>query len=184
MAALSWYFEAPDGRRFNWNKEPTYTCPHEGIRYEVHDFGTGKVTITDARPADEAVGITFSRYISEETKQAAAALGVDPLKLAKMITAGHRSTYGRERVDGKLTEKCRACGAKMERLGFRCWIDRPVSADEATEGEQASKAIAGRLGFADPRRTVQTFYAETKREADRWARDELATAHAVAAEEG
>lgn len=166
----SWYFEAPDGRRFNWNKAPTYICPNaDPIRVEVD--------------GDERIEtITLDRAVAIDA--AARGLMMDPLKLARLIKRSHRSfSYQRERVNGKLTDRCECCGAKMDRLGFRCWVDRPKTEDELTSEDRTSSRVAERLGFDPGRRVVvHSFYADTKREADAWARDELRTAKAVAAE--
>jgi hypothetical protein len=130
--------------------------------------------VTFERDAEGAVTRTIPTTAVEA---AAAALGADAVQLGKLIrSAHHRFGAGRLRVDGKLTDRCGACGARMERLGFRCWVDAP---HEATDSRTR---IADRLGFEPPRDHVRTFYVDTKREAAAWARDEQRTAKAVAAE--
>lgn len=181
MAGGTWYMEAPDGRRFNWSKAPSFECPMALVRYDVIDIGTGEVKATVERRPEEAVGVTFRRHVSPELAAAAETLAVFPLKLAGALARLHRSPGGgeRERVDGKPTDRCAGCGHKMRRLGFHCWVDEPYPEGE----EDVSKRVAQRLGFGPPRKTTRSFYVDTKREAEAWARDELAAARAVAAEE-
>jgi hypothetical protein len=178
------YWDGPGGARYCFNIEPTFRCPHDGLRYDVVELGTGKVTVTELRPRDETVGITFSIHVTDEAKAAADLLGVDPLKLTRMLARSHNSNHGRERVNGKLTDRCKACGAKMERLGFRVWIERPKTEEELTAQDRTSSHVAERLGFSGERTvTVRSAYTDTKREAKQWCLDERATAQAVAEEE-
>ena len=72
---------------------------------------------------------------------------------------------GRLRVDGVLTDRCAVCGAKMNRKGFRGWIDAPVT-------DAPAKRIAGRLGLAEPRETQRVTWHPTKKDAEAWAKHE------------
>jgi len=88
---------------------------------------------------------------------AAAAIGADPILLAKLLCQRHQtSAGGRLRVDGVLTNRCAVCGAKMTRKGCRAWIDTP-SADVAAQ------RISGRLGFGAPKITTRTTWHPTRR---------------------
>ena len=91
------YWEAPDGRRFNYSVEPTFNCPN----------------------AAGTAGPAFA--------VAAEALGAEAEQLARIVSGAHCShRYGRVRdAGGKLTDRCTICGARMARQGFRCWIDAP-----------------------------------------------------------
>jgi hypothetical protein len=158
------YYEAPDGRRFCFITHPTFLCP----------------LATFERAEDE----NRSRVLTDAVVAAAGVLGCDPADLARIIEGSHaRAGTSRKRTaDGKLTADCGSCGARMERLGFRCFIEAPIPDGEETQGEQASRAIAGRLGFSAPMRTERSFYVDTKREAREWALDELRTAESIARE--
>lgn len=137
-----WYLgPAPDGRRFCYAKHATFLCP-------VSDMA-GDARVPDAEPANALV-------------VAAEALGVSVRYLSGRLHSGHR----RARVDGKLTDRCE-CGAKMNRLGFAYWTERPSTSDDA--GAQISRAMFGEA----TERVGATHYADTKREAQTWAREEL-----------
>jgi hypothetical protein len=97
---------------------------------------------------------------------AAYRLGLDARWLARRIAQG---THGRARVDGKLTDRCQ-CGAKMRRNGFACWAER----EDTSEG--VSQDLTRHLGSTPVVRVGPTRYMDTKREAEAWARDELAVA--------
>jgi hypothetical protein len=139
------YWEAPDGRHFNYDVEPTFHCPNA------------------AGIAGPAVAV------------AAEALGADAEPLARIIERAHGShRYGRVRdANGRLTDRCTICGARMERKGFRCWIDEPNTADES------GARIASRLGFEPPRQTIRVVWLDTKREAREWCYEEFQLAKSV-----
>ena len=160
MSSASWYLSGPDGLRVNWNKAPTFQCPNaDAVTYTAAEDG-GEGTWTLQRP---------------EIAAAAAALGADPVLLAKLLRQRHASiSAGRLRVDGRLTDRCAICGTKMTRKGFRAWIDQ--DSDDA-----ASQRVARRLGLDGPRTTVRTTWHPTKTEAQAWARHELKRARARAA---
>ena len=157
--SASWYVSGPDGLRFNWNKAPTFQCPNAGaVTYAAAADG-GEGTWTLQRP---------------EVAAAAAAIGADPVMLGKLLHQRHASfAAGRLRVDGRLTDRCAICGAKLTRKGFRAWIDNPAGGD-------ASQRVASRLGLDGPRTTVRTTWHPTKAQAEAWARHELKRARARA----
>lgn len=149
----SWYLPSADGtRRFSWNKEPTFECPNaDAVHYTAGERDGEDGTWTLAR---------------DEIATAAAALGADPVMLGRLLRQRHAShAAGRMRVNGRLTDRCAICGAKMTRKGFRAWIDEPSE-------DASSQRIAGRLGLEPPRRTIRTTWHPTKREAEAWARHE------------
>lgn len=92
-------------------------------------------------------------------------IGIDPAWLLRRMK---HSPY-RKRVNGRLTDRCETCGHKLERLGFWCSI--------RTHDHEQSVA-----GFAMANIEKQ-FYVDTKREAERWARDEVALTHKIKEEE-
>lgn len=148
----SWYVSGPSGLHFNWSKHPSFECPN-----------ADPVSYTAAERDGEGGTWALQR---DEVAAAAAAIGADPVMLGQLLRQRHASHgAGRLRVDGKLTDRCAICGAKMTRKGFRAWIDEPNS-------DPASQRIAGRIGFGAPRITVRTTWHPTKREAEAWARHE------------
>lgn len=156
-----WYMEGADGRHFCFAKEPTYTCPHAHF---------------ERTRVDEE---TVERIPTPAVKRAAEALGADPELLARGLERQHASfTYGRRRVNGKLTDQCAVCGARMQRKGFRCWIEREPTDDERND---MNSRVAGRLGFSNMR-TERSFYVDTKREAREWAAEEVKVTRAAMAE--
>lgn len=161
------YWSGPADTRYCFNVDPTFICPNaDPIRVE-----------------GEGVTITRDRCVAIDA--AAKALMMEPVKLARMMQRSHRSfTHSRERVDGKLTNRCACCGAKMDRLGFRVWIERPKTAEELTPEDRVGSRVAERLGF-DGQKTVivRSAYVDTKREAKQWCLDEKHTAEAIAAEQ-
>lgn len=58
--------------------------------------------------------------------------GYDGEKVAKLIAAAHGRTGSvRERdAAGKLTNRCRVCGAKVTLRGYRVWSERPFEDDD------------------------------------------------------
>ena len=154
MFGSSYWIVGPskDGRRWAWAKSPTFTCPVERSASEARREG--------ALP-------------SEELMASAAILGVDARWLA-MRLAG--ASHGRERdAQERLTDRCR-CGAKLRREGFACWVERLPTEDELEQtGAQISRALGGDGWRQDgPRR-----YMDTKREAEAWAREQLAVARSA-----
>lgn len=153
-----WYIDGKDGRHYCYAKEPTFLCPMgEPTEYVV--------------PAPEGSETEGAHVLKDATKAAVTAaaeqLGMDPVLLGMIVKRGHSHRHGRRRVDGRLTDQCVACGARMERKGFRVWIEALP-----TE-EDAQSRIADRLGFSGYRPVPgSSFYLDTKKEAAQWARDE------------
>lgn len=157
------YWDGPGGTRYCFNIEPTFVCPNADPTFVL--------------PSPKIVGLT------EPVRAAARILGMEPWKFEHILQRAHAS-HTRERVAGKLTDRCSVCGAKMDRLGFRVWIERPKSEEELTPEDRTSSNVAQRLGFSGERTVVlRSAYTETKREAKQWCLDERATAQAVAEEE-
>ena len=147
-----WYIEGADGRHYCYAKEPTFVCPMgEPVEYD--------------RPEGSEDSEPTARLTVEAIVPAASQLGMDPLRLAKLIrSAHHRAGAGRARVDGRLTDMCAACGHKLQRQGFRYWIEaKPLTTDSRTR-------IAQRLGFSEYQQVEGSWYATTKRDAQTWAR--------------
>lgn len=146
-----WYVgPAPDGRRFCWSKVPTFTCP-------VHEDAA------ELRRDEPPPGAGLQIHA------AAALLAVDARWLA-MRVAG--ASHGRRREpgeNGKLTSIC-MCGHRMERKGFAYWTEREAERDDV--GAQITRA----MGSTPVERLDATHYAETKREAEAWAREQLQVA--------
>lgn len=156
-----WYVDGKDGRHYCWSKQPTFVCPlADPVVYVKHEDGeSGHHELRD-----DAI----------EIQAGAALLKIDPVKFGRIMRSAHqRVSSVRERDDaGKLTDRCAACGHQLDRLGFRAWIEREPTAEEA---DTASNRINSRLFGAGPRwLTVESFYCETKKEAQAWARDEAA----------
>lgn len=143
------YWEARDGWHFNYSTEPTHRCPAVPER-----DGDGRWVVTPAIvQAAELLG------------------GLDPYALARRIGSashGHRKRDD----DGKLITpaRCEACGARLELVGYRAHVERPVAPDEDATGER----ITRRLGW-QPMRTVKSVMLDTRREAKAWAYDEYRT---------
>lgn len=155
MTGGYWYVSDGD-THFNWSKTPTFECPFS------------------VTPSDELL-IAIA--------DASLALGMDTLKLAKMIDQPHRHGSRREKVNDKYTDKCAHCGAKMKRLGFRAWITEPVPEEEWTAHTKTNVRIADRLGFGaagGTTRVVRATWHKTKREAEAWCRHECKRSVAAA----
>lgn len=157
------YYEGTDGRHYCYAKTPTFTCP---MAEPV------EVRPTVIEPREGERDITHEHHLTAEHAEAitaaAAALGMDALKLGMALRSHHqRRGAQRERVNGKLTDTCAACGHRMEREGFRVWVE------ELPLGEDAQSRIADRLGFSSWRTVPgSSRYLDTKKEAQGWARDE------------
>lgn len=90
----------------------------------------------------------------------------------------------RARVNDRLTDRCESCGHKLDRLGFRCWIEEPYTREDLRDSSvrvtvQLNKTLSGNTPF----KTVKSFHLDTKREAQRWAREEVALTKAIKEEE-
>ena len=148
----SWYMEA-GARQWHWNKEPTFVCPNA----EVASMGEGRAIVRR----------------ETQVTQAATALAADPLKLAVLLSERHRSGgVVREKTNGRYTGRCRICGAKLIRRGFRGWVDDEIPKSKMTAEELRSARFAAQFGTAPPRRSVgEGRYFDTKQQAEQWARD-------------
>src|SRR3954469_14874346 len=101
----TWYI-ADDDTHFNWNKEPTFECPN--ARFELREESESEPHYVDRLIA------------TPEIEQAAPLLGLTAQQLVILLHRAHaRSSYGRKRIDGRLTNECACCGRTMKRLGFR-----------------------------------------------------------------
>lgn len=137
------YFAGKAGARYCYAAHPTYRCP-------------------------------LAEPDVDELAPVAPSLGADPERFAKLLQAAHRRGGElRARVDGKLTEDCSVCGHRLERLGFRAWIDAPIPPARQTEAQRRNAAFARTFG-GDPvqRETLRATWHATKREAIAWARHE------------
>lgn len=159
----AWYIAAGD-THFNWAKAPTFECPNAA---------------TDGRPIgamlaeDAAITPLVAR-----ARLAADALGVDAAKVIGMLRRMHSGGTRRAEIDGKLTDRCAHCGAKMKRKGFRAWIDEPGSWDGYSG---ATRSLNQMIGNSEPpRKTIRTTWHKTKKEAEAWARHECRRAKAAA----
>lgn len=143
------YWTGPDDRHYAYNVDASYDCP---------------VAKLIAFPSDADV-------LPQRLTDAAGALKMDPRRLAVML---RKSSCGaRDRDGAKLTERCVAHGVKMNRRGYRAFVDEPVP--EAEWGRdphmRSQVAINRRLSDPDyvPRRVVEQAWLRTKREARLWA---------------
>jgi hypothetical protein len=160
-----WVYTASDGRRYCWNKEPTFSCPLVDPLADRPD--------PDGDPVSP-----FGRGIDE----AAAALSVAPADLAGVLRRAHRSTSGkgtrRRRVGGRLTDLCDVCGRRMKRLGFRAWIEVPDTSERT--GTQITRMMFGAAYW--PVRDSSRYF-DTKKEAQSWALDEKRLHDAILADQ-
>lgn len=91
--------------------------------------------------------------------------GIDGRHLSDLVKHAHRrSSAGRARVDGRLTEDCSVCGVNMNRLGFRAWETAPRDVDDSRS------RVASRLGFSDDEVVGEPKWCRTKKQAEEWAR--------------
>lgn len=150
------YYAGADGAQFCYAAQPTYRCPL-------------------AEPSEEGAGRPNE---SSQLVAAADALTVDPGKLAGVLKRAHASyRAGRERTEeGRLTDTCRVCGARMERVGFAAWHQAP-------DPVEYRQQIAKRLGYVAATRQVgRRRYFDRKREAMEWAHEEAKISRAAAQE--
>lgn len=156
MRAGYWYVSGADGLHCCWAKSPSYSCP----------FANG---IDDP----EIVPVT-SRLLP-----AIAETGMSVERVSRAVKRVHSSSNLRARVDGKLTEHCAACGAKLTRHGFAAWLERELPDDaELTPSQRISEGI---FGTAPTERVGEQRYFRTKRKAEEWARKQAAKSRAAAA---
>jgi hypothetical protein len=179
-----------DGVRFCFTITPHLECPMSVTTYEVLDVSTGERTITKRRP-EEKVGWTFTRHVTAEQEEAARLLGVDAKAMVTLIENGHRNAWHsqdgiRRRVEGKLTDRCRACGAKLINHGYSAFVERDFDpeVDEDPEGtRKASRAISDRLGFQPPAVRLKGVNGLKRTEARKWAYEQYTQAKTAREEE-
>lgn len=141
------YFRGPGGRRFCWDVHPRFRC-----RLADGDLSTAP----ELGAAAKAAGVT----------------------LGWVLEKAHNSRESRGRdADGRLTNRCFYCDAKMERLGFACWVEEPD--DPASSRSQTRE----RFGLSPFRAVGERIHLPTKREARAWALEQAQIAEAIAAEE-
>ena len=147
----SWYIEVGK-RRWHWNKDPTFRCPNAEAWTSVDGIVRRERQITAA----------------------AAELGADPALLAAILTHRHRSGGGiREKVDGRYTGRCRHCGARLIRVGYRAWVDDAIPKAKMTPEERRRASQSVMFGGGPPRRAVgEGRYFDTKKQAQQWAHTE------------
>jgi hypothetical protein len=182
-----------DGVRFCFTITPSFECPMTVTAYEVWDPVTDKTTVTTRRPPkeDEALGITFKRHVTEAQIEAARLLGVDAKALVTLIENSHRGAWHsqdgiRRRVEGKLTDLCRTCGAKLINHGYSAFVERDFDpeVDEDPEGtRKASRAISDRLGFQPPAVRLKGVNGLKRTEARKWAYEQYTQAKTAREEE-
>lgn len=176
-----WHFkDDPEGRRFCFTTEPLYTCPRsDKITYEVKDLSTGEVTLTTRRP-EEKVGWTFTRHVSDVEAEAARLLGVDGKKLLTVIQNAHRHASGadglRQRVDGKLTDRCKVCGSKLTNHGYSAYVERDMTEEERLERGQPNMSS---FGFSNPSMRLKGVNGLKRSEAREWAYEQYVMAKAA-----
>ena len=111
----------------------------------------------------------YSEQAPSKLSDAAVALGLS--NLDELFKRAHQrgSIRKRDPKTNRLTNRCQACGAKLVRRGFAYWVERPPTAKDSGE-QQVSARISNRLGGTGLVRE-ETHYADTKREAETWARE-------------
>lgn len=140
MTGGYWYVEGGNGERFAWAKTPTYSCP-----FRAGPPGWFGSVLAESEDADELPTIDA---------------------IERMFRRAH-GTYqsGSPRArdgNGRLTDRCSACGAKLTRHGFAAWAER----------DRGSTGISERLGIALVDRIGENRYFRTKKRAEAWARRE------------
>lgn len=180
MSVRYWSIKGdPEGRHFCFTTEPFFECPNSRITYEVQNLATGEKTLTTRRP-EERVGWTFTRHVSDEAAQAAQLLGVEPKKLLAILGNAHRHRAAeRARVNGKLTNRCATCGAKMIDHGYSAYVERPKREDEYHEGDRTNAALAERMGFQPPMLRLVGTTGLKRSEARQWAYEQYELAQAA-----
>jgi hypothetical protein len=145
MFGSYWYIEGADGRHYCYSKEASYRCP----------IGAG------GEPPKDGSGLTAAERESR-IQRAAVVVGVSKeFLMRKLGHSGHRA-----RVDGRLTEHCEACGHRLERLGFRYWIESDKPQEGLSETTRRLNRAMGGSGFT---MVEGPWYADTKKDAQAWA---------------
>lgn len=160
--SVSRYIPGANGHRYHWATTPTFECPNaDPVVYTAAADGDGE-------------GEWMLRPATANTITAAAvALGADALLLARVLRSRHQAQgVQRQRIDGKLTDRCSVCGTRMHRKGFRAWITAPST-------DAAQKRIASRLAMTAPRETLRVTWHDTQKVARGWAEHEHGRAAAT-----
>jgi hypothetical protein len=115
-----------------------------------------------------ATSPTFVCGYTDGFEAAAGIMAVDGIsgeRLSEIVANAHaRTLHSSLRLrdaDGKLTDECRVCGAKLIRKGFAAWEQR--------EREEQT-GIAMRLGIEQFDKVGEKRYFRTKKQAWAWAR--------------
>lgn len=181
MSYRYWHIKGdPEEREFCYTTTPLYVCRFASVRYEVTDMASGEKTIVE-RPPEERVGITFRHAPSDDVVAAAAHMGMDPSKLAHLIRKGHFHAE-RARVDGKLTDRCSACGRRMENKGCSAYVQRPRREDEDDSTSRVNRRLSEAMGFGGPMVRLKGVTGLPRKDAKQWAYDEYLIAKAALAE--
>lgn len=142
----------PEGRRFCYGTEPLFVCPFGRFERERVD---GEVTRRLPGKA-EAYVVAISGV-----------MGTTAEDVMRLLERGHSGVgHHRRRVDGKLTDRCDGCGAKMIDHGFTAWVER-----DRTDDSAASR-VAERMGMRGPSERLKVQPNLKRREARQWAYDE------------
>ena len=157
------YWDGPEGRRYCFTTEPLMECPN--VPEPQREAGSGYV-------------------VTAVAKAVAAALSTTEQDACRVLRRAHSGSRGhRRRVDGKLTDRCDSCGAKMRNRGYFAYVEEPVPEEELTSLQRTSAALNARLsGNATQYRRIRDVQVDTRREAKAWAWDELKADKAIEAE--
>lgn len=158
MSTRYWEIEGdPEERRFCFTTKASFTCPHAYFEREREADASGAIIVVRRTP-------------TPAVKAVAEALGTDVASAMRVLERGHggRGTE-RRREDGRLTDRCATCGAKMIAHGFSAYVERPKREGEFEETDRASAAIAGRLGFDGPSVRLKSVSGLKRAEARAWA---------------
>lgn len=111
-------------------------------------------------------------------EQACAHADISPAWMLRRLQ--HNGGRFRDEKTGRWVAQCDSCGHKLDRLGFRYWIEGPPPADDGLGALNAAlnKTLLGGSGFT----TVEgPWYAPTKKDAEAWARGRVAETKGVTA---
>lgn len=119
----------------------------------------------------------YAEEIPQWMRSEARLEGLDGELVAELWRRGHRHKGGRARVGGRLTDRCDACGARMDARGYSAYVERDPTAAELTGERATAQRIGERLGFRGPSVRVKGVTGlATRREAKQWAWDEYTIA--------
>lgn len=148
----------PEGRHFCFSTAPRFECPFAYFERER---------------VDGEVVRRLPGKVSGQVAAIANVIGSTDDDVMRMLERAHRSAgHHRRRVDGKLTDRCDACGAKMVDHGYSAYVERPKREDEYGETDRASAALSARLGGVGPTVRLKNISGLKRSEARQWAYDE------------